>query len=308
MTLLAVPSPPRAKLVPAHLAHDVGRQTDVLVWTKRTFPGMLWSVAVDEPGAGLRLLGAGQERGHKPALEQVNRVLRGTQVKDAVLHMQGAGLSPSISNANRLSYSSLHLPHGARARDPYEAGDYRPELLEFAEKSCPGMITGSNIRIATDGSVSHFSGHAGFGWISSQGQFGVGVLGVNHDIVNAELAAIDNAMSRVRGASGVVQVDSASAISMIEQRLHMDRRPAFTKSQSARLNSLDRSPIRGMRIEKVKAHSGHILNEGADRISRLARRSSEDGIDTRTMWEIAAGVRDDIMDQLAQQQGGITAH
>lgn len=299
-TLRAIPTPPRSKLVPAHLSTGEHRHPDALVWVRRTFPGILWSVAVDDPAAGLVSLGSGACADRVQAMEQVNATLiRLREFPGAVLHTVGSGNPDGAKRSSRPTQVSIQVPEGTRIRDPYEAGDYRHELADFAERSCVGMISAAGVRIATDGSVSHFTSHSGYGWITDHGQFGIGVLGEKHDIENAELAAVDDAMFHVvDGAHGTLCIDSQKAISMIERRVAANGRPGLTKSQSSRLNSIDRSPIRKMRITKVKGHSGDILNEAADRLAVLARRASEHGIDLRATWQTAAHIRDETMAQL----------
>lgn len=303
-TMRALPMPPRSKLVPAHLAPADHRRPDALVWMRRTYPGALWSVAVDDPVGGLISLGSGSCADAAEASKQVNTTLRCLRdFPGAVVHIAGSGgahgARGAISQANPL----LSLPQGTRIRDPYEAGDYRSELSEFAERSCVGMITAAGARVATDGSVSHFTKHAGYGWITDHGQFGIGVLGEQHDVLHAELSAVDDAMSHVSdGVHGTLYIDSQEAISMIERRLSQRFRPGLTKAQSARLNSIDRSPIRHMRIVKVKGHSGDLLNEAADRLAVLSRRASEHDIDLRATWQTASRIRDEVMAEIHRSQ------
>ncbi|MBC9927331.1 RNase H family protein [Leucobacter sp. cx-169] len=181
--------------------------------------------------------------------------------------------------------------------DPLESIDRHHLLSPIAEASTPGVIWDGPAVIATDGSVSHHNGHAGWGWISNRGAFGLGALGSTHDVCHSELSGVRDALARVRDGRQVeVLVDSTEAISLIDRYIREGDSSVFvSRRRRAALRGLDRTPVREVTISKVAGHSGHPLNEGADRLSKLARRASEGGLEPATVWKQACGIRDDVM-------------
>ena len=162
------------------------------------------------------------------------------------------------------------------------------------------MITG-RVTIATDGSVSPHTGHAGFGWVATDGSFGLGALGTTRDVCHSELSAIHSALSAVRdGRQVTFLVDSTDALSSISRLVERGQWGTGTAVKRRRrvLNAIDHECVRDVTFRKVTAHSGHVLNDAADRISRLARRASEHDLPAAGVWANAARIRDEAMENL----------
>ena len=157
------------------------------------------------------------------------------------------------------------------------------------------------ITIATDGSVCGGRGGGGsYGWIDENGAYGMGPVSTL-DILVAEITAI------------TVALHSAPLTHRV--RIHTDSKPAIAhiKASAKELSGAGRTrnvtkALRKLheRIEKhaavefvwVRAHNGNILNDGADRLARMARQTVS-GVSEDARAEIAQNIAADVVNALA---------
>ena len=156
----------------------------------------------------------------------------------------------------------------------------------------------SRIVIATDGSVARGRRGAGAGWVDSWGGYGHAPVD-SALIVVAEVAAIAHALSEVpRAATDVtVRVDSRAAIAIARQALEGGpgsgpiHTPAKAHGHAVRIYEVGkRVPVR---LEWVHAHNGDLMNETADRLAVLARRTRAANLPPELVEEMAARIMDD---------------
>lgn len=157
--------------------------------------------------------------------------------------------------------------------------------------------------IATDGSSGyHGAEHrGGFGWLSEDGEYGSGTI-VSAVPVDAEVSAIMDAVrsQHPRRKLHIIS-DSQSAIRIFES--------AVAGESSCPVRDLGQGLFsrlklalegRNVTIAKVKGHSGHPLNEGADRLSRYARRSRAMGVSHDSADEVRASIAAESIDEWAE--------
>ena len=273
---------------------------DLMVLIRRAEPGYAWGISSHLDGEDP----ARWDGGESGSIHMLESAIKGSIQKAANTWPDHEIVVDTTGERLLWKEVALRLPDRARMKDPVEKvhGDPRPYWK--ANSICPGVISGRGIDIATDGSVSHHTGHAGYGWISSDGAFGVGMLGQNRDVCFAELSAINSALRRVTKTSKVrVLVDSSEAIDLVNRRVDLGASNiATTRKRLALLEQIDRSPVRQVSIEKVAAHTGHILNEGADRLAKLGRRGSEAGMSNERLWETAIHIRTEVIDELRRHR------
>ncbi len=273
---------------------------DLMVLIRRAEPGYAWGISSHLDGEDP----ARWDGGEAGSLHMLESAIKGSIHKAAHTWPEHEIVVDTSGEKQLWAEIALRLPDRARMKDLVEKvhGDPRPYWK--ANSICPGVITGLDIDIATDGSVGRLTGHAGFGWISSDGAFGVGMLGQNRDVCFAELSAINSALKRVTRSSKVrVLVDSTEAIDLVNRRVDLGPSSVATnRKRLALLEQIDRSPVRQVSIEKVAAHTGHILNEGADRLAKLGRRASEAGMSNERLWGTAIHIRTEVIEELRRHR------
>lgn len=156
-------------------------------------------------------------------------------------------------------------------------GDWGKEIpvypdVAWTKKPPPAMP--SVVVIATDGSVGHAPGSgvaAGWAWVSEHGKADAGPLKTG-DARVAELAAIAAACMAPEYAGCVLRIlcDSQAAIKVVEDIAAGRPVEGVSKHQAAPIRR--RVAATGLTIEWVRGHSGHQLNEIADRLALMARR------------------------------------
>jgi hypothetical protein len=141
------------------------------------------------------------------------------------------------------------------------------------------------LTLATDASVGHIRGAAvaGLAWISETGDYGIDVCPTRVPLVG-ELTAIHRAISRTQRRGPItVLTDCLPAVQALDTVVATRRIPTAghirEHQQIARLLrlivvELRRRPIR---IDWVKGHDGHRLNDVADRLAVQARRCAQNG-------------------------------
>lgn len=148
--------------------------------------------------------------------------------------------------------------------------------------------------VATDGSTGNlsFKGQravSGWAWISESGEHQTGTVdGAN--ILLAELTAIQAAISATpNGTSLTVLTDSQNArniaMNLLDEGKMHSACPASLRQVAAHLRR--DATGKDITITWVRGHSGHALNDGADRLALNARRCAQSG----TPDDVAAQVR-----------------
>jgi ribonuclease HI len=199
--------------------------------------------------------------------EEIGALLPGSSVEWPALtdlplmETAKAGLAPPI----------VQTPQPETAPGPPEAPPPPPDL--------------SALTVATDGSVR--GSFSGFGWLASNGQFGM--LGFHHRgtqvgtkvVLIAELRAIADAVRELRYRPLTLVSDSKLAIRTVTRWMNGDDvlpDGSSTESADGKPAGLVTAPqliyAQRDRITPIwgKGHQGEPLNEGADALARLARR------------------------------------
>ena len=161
----------------------------------------------------------------------------------------------------------------------------QPEPAPCPPQTPPPPPDLSPLTVATDGSVR--GSFTGFGWLASNGRFGM--LGFRHSrtqvgtnvVLISELRAIGDAVRKLRYRPLTLVSDSRLAIRMVTRWMNEDDvlPPGYTTERAdgkpaglvtaRQLIHAQRDRITPL---WVKGHQGEPLNEGADALARLARR------------------------------------
>lgn len=166
----------------------------------------------------------------------------------------------------------------------------------------------SRVLIATDGSSGYQAAkyRGGYGWIDEEGSYGSGTI-TSITPVDAEVCAIIDAI-RSHPASRPLHIvtDSRSAIKVFESA-RADELKSPVKDLGNGLLSRLKSTIAGrdVTISWVRGHSGHPLNEGADRLSRYARRSRAMGVAASAIDDVRASIAAETMEEWEEHSANL---
>lgn len=238
---------------------------------------------------------------------------RAISAEMARLHPTLAELAVGLP-ANHQVGVAYHGPSGAmgglgdRMRDDDtmsfispSSGTHIKALCAMANELCEELLEVcgvTHLRIATDGSVQRGRRGAGAGWVSSWGDFGCTPVDTS-SIVVAEVVAIGNALADLPpGVTRVtVRVDSREAIAIANQALRVGatggslRVPAKAHAAAVRIHEAGRKvPVA---LKWVRGHSGDLMNETADRLAVMARRTAAADLSEEAVEGMAAGIMDD---------------
>lgn len=178
------------------------------------------------------------------------------------------------------------------------------EVVPVLRKPKPALV------VATDGSAKRTSTNntAGFGWIAEDGRHGQGRI--NGSVLAAELAAIENLLAHLPAKRDLtVLVDSRSALNVVHQLQRGVAAPTGAKGVPENLlhgvaKGLVKYAHHTVQFKWVRAHSGHVLNEGADRLAVQARR----GKSLRVPADVQAMTRERIVQETMEAlRAGIVA-
>lgn len=152
-------------------------------------------------------------------------------------------------------------------------------------------VAASVIEVATDGAYHPHRGGGAYGWLAGNGEHSFGSARVRFAL-DAELVAILSAVrAQPSGCTVQMSTDSRDAIAIINCR-GADARWRPSSLRLADLILLQRRRLT-VRLRWVKGHAGDAMNDGADRLARLARTGGHWWTPRHAQQTIAAGIVND---------------
>lgn len=246
-----------------------------------------WSGQVDAPNKEVAIVDAmAAIRASAPEMDRV-RFLVSLQATSPLWRQTDeiAALLPGAS-VEWPRATGLSLMEAARAGlVPPVVGRPQPEPALRPQGTTPSPRDASPLTVATDGSVR--GGFTGYGWLASNGQFGL--HGVRHSkfrhgtkvVLISELRAIGDAVRKLRDTPLTLVSDSKLAIWMATRWMNGDDvlPPGYTTERAngtpaglVTARQLIHTRRDQITLRWAKGHQGEPLNEGADALARLARR------------------------------------
>jgi len=192
----------------------------------------------------------------------------------------------AVADANRAR--NIAQERSARAKRAREyLADLRNQAYRPANAIQGGLrgkaraIAPDQVTVATDGSCK--GRYLGWGYISSTGHWGCAADILGGDALAAELRAVGMAIGDIPVPCRIV-LDSTSALSFLRswQAGNVSRMPpapgltAAMRAGSARQRPLEEIAVLvagrpGLVFSHVRGHNGHLLNEAADSLAKIAR-------------------------------------
>ncbi|MFE3292789.1 ribonuclease H family protein [Rhodococcus sp. NPDC059234] len=181
-----------------------------------------------------------------------------------------------------------------------------PELLRDASDSLSAYVSGlrpptvpevpprareqPELTVATDASKSSARRGVGVACVSEEGDRRQKMYPEVKTVLAGELLAIKHALKRFPHRDLHILTDSRGALECLTltRSALLDRYDSEVVTTVARIRGL--SARRRVRYSWVPAHSGHPLNEAADRLAVAARRNHEFGVDPAARAMIAANI------------------
>jgi ribonuclease HI len=163
--------------------------------------------------------------------------------------------------------------------------------------------------VGTDGSLNRFYAGGSYGWIASDGSFGYGAVKTGESSLVCELIAIQEMLTSIEHKQDIrILVDNRLAIKMARDPKSMPNSRLVSKRAGRLAEDIHNLLKRRKNVELrwVKGHSGHPLNEGADRLARNARLAQSFNQDVDTVKRIAQGIADDVSEEYASYAESIS--
>lgn len=171
---------------------------------------------------------------------------------------------------------------GQKEHDRGEASEHRPTTV---------------LHVGTDASASARRDGVGIACLSEDGTYRQDVLAHTTDVLLGELAAIDLALRTFTGHDLVIYTDSRLAINIVEKM--PESTPSVRRQVGMRIR--EARAERSITLRWVRGHSGHPLNEGADRLALHARRCFQSGIERKTQVDTASWIAQDALAELMRR-------
>lgn len=153
--------------------------------------------------------------------------------------------------------------------------------------------THQRVLVATDGSSGHKGAkhRGGYAWIDENGRHGSGTI-TSEVPLDAEVCAIIDAINSTPTCTPMhLLTDSRSAIQVFEAALVSADTSPIRELGNGLFSKLKMAlASRSVTISWIKGHAGHPLNEGADRLSRYARRSRHMEVAPSAAAQVRAGI------------------
>lgn len=228
------------------------------------------------------------------AVEHLLGVLEASCNNSALLHVSDAGLRSELASA-AASFPSLELIDTARGpllsalkESSLHIGALVRELQEAFEAQKIARIAAlPPLTVATDASKGFKRNGVGVACVSEDGVSGQKMFPLVKSILAGELLAIELALSSFRNRNLRILSDSRDAIAAATGN-RVGRHHELSGEESvivSRISTLMRG--RSIRFSWVKGHSGHFLNETADRLAVAIRRNHEAAVPANVQSAIA---------------------
>lgn len=185
------------------------------------------------------------------------------------------------------AFPGIELVSDAHPVDPtlFDQAKRRAQAGGTASISLPTRV----LTVATDASASRNRRGLGIAFVSEDGRHGQTYVSSSANIHHGELRAVELALSSLPGRLRIL-TDSQATISWVSD-------PSSAPSHALqRLAGRVASTVnkRGCQLEWVRGHSGHPLNETADRLAMAARRAAQLRQPDTTREQIALNIVADL--------------
>ncbi|QXW00768.1 ribonuclease H family protein [Rhodococcus globerulus] len=227
------------------------------------------------------------------AVEHLLGVLRSSN-STAVLHVSDAGLRGELTTASG-SFPSLELIETARGPllcALVEAANQIGLLVrrlqeEFEAQEITRIASLPPLTVATDASKSLRRSGVGIACVSEDGIRRQKMLPLVKSVLAGELLAIELALSSFQNRKLRILSDSRDAIAAVTRKPGAPLRE-LSGEESVIVDRIHRLMVgRSITFSWIKGHSGHPLNETADRLAVAARRNHEAAVPASVQVAIA---------------------
>lgn len=242
--------------------------------------------------------GATDEARYAAGLDAVARLIEATSfTAPARVHITDGGLRreltlvaasfPTLVLVDSVRGPMLTLVEQAAVALDAHAAALRIEHVEHDRKPVRDRPT---LLVATDASKSSRRRGVGVACVSNERDYHQEVYPQTKSVLAGELRAIELALLRFRDRQLHIVTDSKRAITCLEMRSGAVAREYDAESAEVAAHIRDLSQGGKARVSWVKGHSGHVLNETADRLAVSARRIHEAGLPEPSRRAIAANI------------------
>lgn len=251
---------------PPEFAHVLKSQQGELaaIFVGRRSQGRVWAEQVWE---------GPREAAAQVVADQVIELIRVAQTLPEPMVLVGP--TKVMLRLRQLGFTDPHLVLGVRSGHQYleetmQLADQWRYQHTSAHPANRAVAVRVPLRVATDASVGQGSKSAAFACVDERGRQFTWRLR-SSDVTYCELRAIRFALDHFSGPLRIL-TDSLAAVQLIENPDRQTRQPRL-QALVDQIRSIAAS--RDITVEWVRGHSGHPLNEAADRLAMAARRARE---------------------------------